>query len=370
MVWEYEPEAAQSTAVRQSAVDRHVLYTAWGRRLQAVTPDKEILWDTELPVDCTALIIIPDGIFCLFENGKTAAYDFSGTELWQGEGAGFSSYPAAGDNGIYILRGEKLSLMDFSGKIVSDTEPGELTMMQPVLGDDLLVCGTREWVACAFKAESTLMAGWTQKGGGASHSGASGEKKWYFNDKAYRANMDYLYLREFIYSGSQQEKLDALDEIKQRIAADGIDRGENYLLHLVHLALTEEQISRAFPAVRAKAADILGVYGTFESVELLVSALGEEQQSYVSTSIISALGRLGTDYRGLASRAIYDKIIRDNNKMYDRLVLAGIEAVEKILSYGGVSESGYGYRVLIGIMRGGYSTVLRRKAVEVLRSIK
>lgn len=369
LLWEKSAagEAYYGTA---SAVSNHILYTASADRLKAFKSDGSCLWSTETPAAASAIIIIPDAVFCLFENGLSAFYDFDGGLLKQSEEPGLSSYPAAGTSGIYILRGSRLVIMDFNGKLLSDRKPEGLTLMQPVLGENLLVCGTREWVACAFDAESSLNAGWTQKGGGASHDGASGEKKWHFNEAACSFNMDYLYLRNYLQSGDKKDKLDALAEIKERIAADGVDRGEYYLLHLVHQTLTGAMQNRIYPEVRAEAANILGAYGNFESVELLVSALEEEEYSHVSASIIRALGNLGTDYKGLASKAVYNKIVRENSAMYDRLVLAAVEASERILLYNGISSTGYAHRVLLEIMRGPYSSAMRRKAVEVLRSIQ
>lgn len=370
LVWEKPNPEEHSFSGRQAAVHEHVLYTSAGRRLYAVKPDGGELWSAPLPAECTAIIIIPDAVLCVFSDGSAAALDFRGGVLWHSDLTGLSSYPAAGDNCVYILRGTKLSRMSFTGGLISETEPAGLTLMQPVLGNNILVCGTREWVACAFEAESTLESGWTQKGGGAAHDGASGEKKWHFNPVAYNSNMDYLYLRSYLNTGEQRDKLEALDEIEQRIAEDGIDRGENYLLHLVHQALTGSEHDRYYPAVRVRAAEILGVYGSFESVELLAAALNEEEQPHVSAALITALGKLGTDYKGLASAAIYTKIVRENNKMYDRLVFAGIEAAERMIQYNGASTTGYAYRILLEIMRGGYSSGMRRKALEVLRSIK
>ena len=386
--WEIPPEreAERFTGGRgtgelpPSAIHDHILYTSRAKQLQAITPGGEMLWNSELSSECTALIVIPDGLFCLFEDGRTAAYDFGGGRLWTGQGAGFSSYPAAGDSGIYILRGSKLSFMDFSGRVIIDTEPEGISLNQPVLGKDLLVSGSEEWVACAFAADSSLGDIWSQKGGGASHDGTSGLRKWYFNEAEYLSNMDYLYLREFINSDSRRDKLDALEEIEDRIAADGIDRGESYMLQLVHYALTESSkriktnetgMSQNYPAVRKKAASILGEYGTFESIELLTAVLAEEKYQDVSAAIISALGELGADYNGLVLQAIYNKVVKDNNgSTQERLLWSAIEAVEKITAYSGIPASGYGYRVLLEIFRGNYSAGARRRAGDVLRSLK
>ncbi len=369
-------------AVRHAAVNRHVLYTSLGRNLQALTPEGEVLWSDEMRDDISALIVLPEekGLFVLYSDGLTEALDFTGELLWSGQGAGYSSYPAAGDNSIYIMRGSKITIMDFTGKILYDTEPSGITLTQPVLGNNLLVCGSEEWVACAFTAESSLGDGWTQKGGGAAHDGTSGVRKWHFNETLFLSDMDYLYLRETIQSGDINDKIRALEEISDRIAAEGADRGENYLLHLVHLALSESLLTMEsgifpaaddYPSVRKKAADILGKYGNFESIELLTVVLGEEKYEDASASMILALGSLGSDFNGLPLEAIYNKVvIDDNGKGSERLALAAVSAVGKITDYSGAAVSGYGYRTLLEIFRGNYSAGTRRKAGEVLRSMK
>ncbi len=365
---------------RPAAVDSHVLYTSCMGALQAVSPEGAELWRVPLRAECEAVIVIPGGLFCLLGDGRTEARDFNGALMWEGQGAGFSSYPAAGDKGIYILRGPKLTLMDFNGEILLDTEPIGISLMQPVLGQDLLVCGSEEWVACAFAAQSSLGDEWGQKGGGASHDGSSGVRKWSFNESDYLSNMDYLYLREFINSGDKKNMLKALSEIEERIAADGLDRGESYLMRLVHYAFTGNSkrinargpnVLYDYPSVRTKAAGIMGKYGTFESIDILTSVLKEEKHQDVSAAIITALGALGSDYDGKSLWAIYNKVINDDNERVEkRLVFAGIDAVEKISAYSGVFSSSYGYKLLLEIYRGSFSASARRKAGEVLRSIR
>ncbi|HAK47437.1 MAG TPA: hypothetical protein DCO79_16145, partial [Spirochaeta sp.] len=350
--WVLESEQKTAGAEWIAAIDQHILYSGFDRRLQAVEKG-EIIWSRAMPADLTGIVIFPDGLFCSFSDGTCSAYDREGNELWTAEGGGYYSYPVAGGKRIFMLNRSGLVSIDFSGKIEGSGRVDAIRLTQPVMGGGLLVCGSEQWVACAFNVSDEIGAGWSQKGGGPAHSGTSGSKRWYFDEAEYLRNMDYLYLKQYITSGSTDEKLDAVEEIGNRIAAEGIDRGEQYLLHLLHMALTEGNIRRIisegsrsndYPAIRREAARLIGLYGNFESIELLTAVLAEEEHYDVSAAIIAALGELGADYNSLPQIAIYNKVIKDNNgSAYGGLALAAIGAVAKISEYTGVPGSGYGY---------------------------
>lgn len=362
-----------------AAIDEHILYSAFGRRIQAVKEGK-VLWERNLHSAINGLIIYRDGLFFSFENGSTLAMDKEGLDLWQAEGSGYYTHPVAGSSRLFMLNQSGLVSIDFNGKIEGSGGVKSIDLTQPVMGGGLLVCGSEQWVACAFNVSDEPGPGWSQKGGGPAHSGASGRNRWHFNEADYLKNMDYLYLKQYITAGSTDQKLDAIEEIGERIAAEGIDRGEQYLLHLLHTALSEGNIRRTvsagsrssdYPAVRREAAKMIGLYGNFESIDLLTTVLNEEEHYDVSAAVIGALGTLGADYNGLPQISIYNKVKNDNNRSaHDSLALAAIGAIGRITEYTGVPGSGYGYRTLMEIYMGNYSSVVKRKAGEVLRSIR
>ena len=377
--WVLKPENPAFGNNWIAAIDEHILYSSLGASLQAV--DKgEILWSIELSSELLGMVVFSEGLFCCFRNGSAAAYDRSGSELWTAEGGGYYSYPVAGSSRIFMLNRDGLVSLDFNGRIEGSGIVRELTLTQPVMGGGLLVCGSEQWVACAFIVSDETGPGWSQAGGGPTHSGDHGRSRWYFDESEYLKNMDYLYLKQLITSGSTDDKLRAIKEIGERIAAEGIDRGEQYLLHLLHTALAEGSInttvragarSEDYPAVRREAARLIGIYGNFESIELLVSVLSVEKRYEVSAAIIRALGELGADYNAQPLAVIYNTVRKDNNgSAYASLAAAAIDAVAKITDYSGVPLSDYGYRTLIEIYRGNYSSGIKKTAGEVLRGIR
>ena len=379
VMWEMNSPDGRLYSGRTAAVHDHVLYTAYGKSLQAASRDGIPLWTEELPAECAGIVVFKNGLFMRMIDGNVQAADFNGRKLWTGEGGGYSSYPVSGEMHLFLIDGSGLVSMDFNGMIEGRGSVDGIRLTQPVIADEILVCGSEQWVASAFRVSDSEGRGWSQEGGGASHSGSSGIGKWHFNESEYLKNMDYLYLREMIRSGSADDKLKAVKEIGNRIAADGADKGERYLLHLLHTALTEGNMRLSlntssagdYPAVRREAARLIGLYGTFESIELLTAVLTEEKQYDVSAAIINALGALGSDYNYLPQWSIYNKVIKDNNgSAYEMLAQAAIEAAGKIIEYSGITGAGYGYRTLMEIYRGNYSSGIRKKAGEVLRGIK
>ncbi|MDC7226690.1 MAG: PQQ-binding-like beta-propeller repeat protein [Spirochaetales bacterium] len=377
--WTIDPPAAGSDGHWTAAIDSHILYSAYGSTLRAIEGG-EVLWSINLPARISGIVIFSGGLFCSLENGNAMAFERSGVQLWQAEGSHYDTYPVAGASRIFLLsRGGLISLTP-EGQLEGAGIVEGIALTQPVMGGGLLVCGSEQWVACAFNVADDTGAGWSQKGGGPDHSGVSGRNRWYFNEEDYMKNMDYLYLKQYITAGSTDEKLEAIEEIGSRIAAEGIDRGEQYLLHLLHLALTEGNIRRTitadsrsndYPAVRREAAKMIGLYGNFESIELLTAVLEEEKHYDVSAAIMRALGELGTDYDNLPLISIYNKVIKDNNgSAHSGLALAAMDAVADITEYSGVPGSFYGYRALMEIYKGHYSSGIKRKAGEVLRSIR
>ena len=363
-----------------AAVDSHILYSAYGRHLSAVSSG-EVLWSRETPAAVTGIVVAGgEFLLCSLADGRAFAVDFNGDPLWTAEGGGYSSWPVAGVSRVFLVRDGALVSIGPDGAVEGIGRVESTVLTQPVMGGGLLVCGSEQWVACAFNVSDNPGAGWSQQGGGPAHSGTAGLSRWHFNEEEYLRNMDYLYLRRLILDGSADEKLDAVGEIGERIAADGIDRGERYLLHLLHIALTEGSIrftanapvaAADFPAVRREAARLTGEYGNFESIELLTAVLAEERHYDVSAAIITALGRLGADYNGLVEITIYNKVIKDNNiNAHDALGLAAAGAVEQMAAYSGVPRTGYGYRTLMTINRGNYSAGVRRRAGEVLKSLR
>ncbi len=380
LLWEQSPEASSRGSVWTAAIDEHILYSAAGSRLSAIDHAGTVLWTADLTENCTGIVVYRDGLFCSLKSGTVGAWTKEGKKLWIGEGRGYFSYPVSGSRSFFLLDGSGLKSMDFYGRVIGSGNVEGIYLTQPVIGGGLLICGSRQWVACAFNISESEGPGWSQEGGGPGHSGTYGQGQWAFNEADYLKNLDYLYLREAIVNGDQDVRMEAVEEIGDRIEAGGTERGERYLLHLLYIALTDGSrritvnrpaAANDYPAIRRKAAELIGKYGNFQSVELLTQVLAEEKHYDVSAAIISALGSLGTDYDNLSQWAIYNKVIDDNNgSAYDMLAGAAISAIAEINRYTGDLGSGYGYRALQTIYRGKYSAGTRKLAGEVLRSMR
>ena len=350
--------------------------------LEAVDFNGESLWAAELDSACAAMVLFRDGILCILEDGTAAAVDYSGEGLWKRMGGGFRGYPAVAVDGIYLVYDRAgIAELEFDGRLKAQTSVADVRLTQPVLAGGLLTAGTAEWIVYAFGAAMPDNRVWGQPGGNAHHSGTVYLPGSGFDESIYLSSMDYVYLKSMIDSVDIDRKREALDEIAERMSGDSPQRGDSYLLHLLHRSLAEgalrfdaaggmDSIS-SYPPVRSRAAYLAGRLGNLETVDILLSMLQEEDDPLVAASIISALGRLGSDYGGAVQEAVYRRLKRGYNGMPDdRIAMAAAEAAERFYDYNGGAASGYSYRILTEILRSGYSNAARKRAKEVLRSIR
>lgn len=361
-----------------AAIKDHVLYAAAGKNLMAITSDKKELWSVSFSSNCSGISIFEKGLFLVFESGKTAAYNFSGELLWENDKQFYSSYPISGEKYLYMNAENGLSCIDFNGNEVGFGQVEGLSLTQPVMGNEIIVCGSEEWIVSAFYITDSEASLWSQKGGGASHSGKASKKRWYFDEEQYKDDINYLFLKQQINEGTIEDKKAAVDEIALKLeGGKGASRREDYLLQLLYEVLSQGSLSFTVrgrtsyndtPKVKIKASDLIGRYGNFESVEILSAILAEEEDYTVSIAIIKALGQLGTNYKGMPMHAIYNKVVNDNSSTaYNNLALAVIEACQNIREYCGDGSGGLYSATLFTIYRGHYSAAVRKKAVEALR---
>ncbi|MCK5674258.1 MAG: HEAT repeat domain-containing protein, partial [Spirochaetales bacterium] len=123
-----------------------------------------------------------------------------------------------------------------------------------------------------------------------------------------------------------------------------------------------------FPVVRSRAVDILGIIGSFKTIEFLVGMLSFEWDDYVKNSIIRALGNLQSDKDGNISNGIsiyYNNQKHTNIRYLSQILLT----VGKIDSYNGTTSREL-LAVITNIFLTSSTRATKELALDTINSIK
>ena len=381
--WRAETGASEgglSGSVRAAVIDEHLLYTAGPSGITVRDSSGRLVRKFAGDSSPGALVMFGGGICALTARGSLAAYDRDGGLLWEKRDRRYEGYPAAGADGIYVRASSgQICLLSADGDLIGETS-ADGRLGDPALSSGMMICGSGEWIAWAFEAGGDSPGIWAQRGGDASHAGRTGERLFTFDEGLYRTNLDYVYMKSLLESGSESEREDALDEIAGRIAADRNGCGADYLLPLLYQAAGDGRLpmfrkgvqpAAGSPVLRARAAGLIAGIGNFESAAILAELLRKENDPLAAAALIEALGRLGTNYRGRSLSAVYEKVRAGRGAFGDeRTAAAVVEAVRLITDYSGLPGPDYAYRILIEVYRGNYSRSVRKAAKELLRSMR
>jgi len=369
--WRHKADGSDDMASVSAVIHRHVLYTGRGKFLEAVGADGDLQWREELDDNCTSVMMYKNGICGISESGNAFGYSLDGELLWVNSKQQFRGEPASSEEGLYMLSGENVVLLSFNGELLAESDV-EGALSQPVLADRMLIAGSDEWIIYALRASLPDRSLWSQRGGDAAHGGRTGRNRFVFDESIYSSQLDWVYLKTMIDSPSVDDREKAVIEIALRIDEQPPGSGPGYMLPLLYRALGGGRLSAAgYPSVRAEAARLIGLIGNFESLEILVAALEEEDDNTVNAAIIDALGTLGTNYRNLSLQTVYNKIHgRSGRPGDDRVAAAAVRTVGLISNYSGNYGTGLATGILIDIYRGHYSKSIRDSAKAELRRMR
>ncbi|MDC7224429.1 MAG: HEAT repeat domain-containing protein, partial [Spirochaetales bacterium] len=128
-----------------------------------------------------------------------------------------------------------------------------------------------------------------------------------------------------------------------------------------------------FPEVRRKSVELLGEVGGEESRRAITDILGQENEPMVMSEAVVALAKIGPDEDGVTLQVMANAMNsqtamnRDNNFAY-----AYLTSIEIMNENGYELTDEYLISELVKLfdMRNGYNTTVRKKAMEIFRSLK
>ena len=388
-----------------------VLYSASDQRMTAYSPGGRRLWTALLAAPGHSLLPLSFGIAGATTGGTLSLFDYQGKRLWSRSFAGSSKTSLLGGKDGLILEVEGEGVIHFSPdgsrreefslkegglfavgantSLVLDFKKGgiELSGLQESLAyrletsctgaviadNEILFTGGEDWNIRAYRIPFIPEGPWSQPGGdgrrayrGSGPPGPGGELS--------IAELSYLtYLAD---SAEEGLKLQALEEIETGLREKKYTGTEPSLLALVERLAGEgranpsyegKTVINDFPRVRWKAAALLGEWGDLASRDTLLQAFAYEWEPLAAVAQARALGRMGSDPYGKATRLLASRV--NSLSSQEERFLWGVNALktlEDFILYNGDYPDPAGIKMIYTLYRGDYGREARKKALELL----
>jgi outer membrane protein assembly factor BamB len=413
--WRYQlrAEAAATPAIGPAGI----IYLAGGdRRLVALTPTGERLWEASLPGRVSAPVVDEDG---------TVLVGASGVHRLSTQGALLWSYPIPAETATPVLRPDgtifagaangKVYLLSREGERIAElalaapiryaaTAAGDDTVIVATAGrslyvlrlgsggieasgrfeageeahhaalasDGSLYLGSEDWVLYRLQGPESgpAASAWPMAFHDPQHTGRSGALQDLEGPAA-------LALREL--AGAEEEGLKqlALDEVERHLA------GERFLpVHLAVLegvlgTLTAEGVTilrrssgapqPGYPRVRARVCRLLGELSSEGARQTLLESAAREPDLSARLAAFQALGRIGSDPDGELGRLLSQAARRP--AVEDALLLAGLEALARVLAEGPGRAAPEDFRAVAELAARGSRRVAER-ARRILKELQ
>jgi len=211
----------------------------------------------------------------------------------------------------------------------------------------------------------------------AQQSNTSARREMSVEESYLQESIEIMIIRETARAYSREQKLIALDYIR-----DAIDRGNNndeirqtleFLSREGRRTVAREngRLVNNFPDVRRQAAKFLGQMGTEEARQSLLEICSFENEPMVLQEAIKSLGDIGQNENNETVAHIAWVMSRFNNTNPDNLMaLATIDAFEKIARKNNGLSSPEAVRVLVLISEGHYINPVKERARQLLAELR
>ncbi len=362
------------------AADGTVLVGTGDGQVMAVSPDGDMMWHRAIGAPVAGVSVGADQIIAAASDGLLLGLSAEGRELWRESTMARLDSPP-------LLRGSSLLALAQDGTLVMLHLPARtverLSIGTPgaavLARDGALYVGGRDWVLYALPRPAgavRVTGSWPQPGHDEQHSGRTPSAPKGGIEAALNASSDYLYLQTLAGSGSHEQDLLFLADVRSRISQGTLGKSTWYVVRLLEqLAGTglispvyqNQKVINDFPDLRAEAAELLGMVGSAGSRWALIRVLGAESDSLALSVEIKALGALSVDADGASVRAITAAFARAEGLPPDnRLAAAAAGALDGIAAFMN-AMSPAAAETLLSISRGAYFEEIRMAALASLQ---
>jgi outer membrane protein assembly factor BamB len=381
VLYSYTPTGNQKWLYQ---MDSQVVRTSmWGDLLIAATSDRsvsaigikgELQWEVDgLPSGSSVSIVSSsDLLYIIYSNGSVATLSQNGTLQDTFKGPDTDGYASLDESGALYFFGRDKKLYRYLENEILEIE-SEAAMTAPLIGAaGNLFSGGANWIVYCYNTPQSA-DGWAgYRGGplrnGAVDSGASLKRL----EEYYENYRGYLYFQMMSESPELEKRLEIISDFEQL-------HRNNQLIEkfpfapLLLISMAEEGVSYASfdgslvsnssSLVRIKAINLLGEIGDIRTRRFIINHLYREENASVAISAMWALGRIGFDYDGEATRAI--ALTKERFYNDDGVLLTICDTLEEIIYYNGIIPDQSGLHVLSSIFGSDAPPRIRRRAGEI-----
>jgi outer membrane protein assembly factor BamB len=243
-----------------------------------------------------------------------------------------------------------LNWIDLEGSALGQLKGGEPAGNFLTASDGNIYLGSKDWKYYKYGFKNTISSNyieyiWPGFGGGIAN-------RMYLNSSIdsrpgpdFLKNSDYIYLMELTRNLNDKTLHELLDELESRLFSRNYDPGNSYLLDILEILasdcvtkpLYEEGILiNNFPVIRSRAVAILGITGTYRTIEFLRDLLKYEWDNYVIATIIRSLGKLKSNIDGIIPEALTNYYRSTENDFNTRILNHILISVQEINNYNGI----------------------------------
>jgi len=349
-----------------------------------VSPGGKVMWQKRIPAESFGPLIADERVFIASRKGEVAAYDAAGNQLWSKKlGDRLTGSWLLGRRSVYLMtKGSNVvTLGRQDGSSEGRTKVGSVGGMA-VADNGTLLIGGDDWLLYAYSGvPPDPQAAWAAPSSDERNSGHGAGR---FDESSLNRQLglvpDYLALRAQEDPTSRYALSSLLAEIQSRMVSGGLGKSTWYVRRLLERivgvgvldpVIEGNSVVNDFPDVRAEAAGLLGRVGSLSARNALIRVLNEESDPVAASQEILALGRIGSDGDGRATRGIAFALTRleaGSGRGEARMAMAAIHAVAAISHYEGEVPDSAGRVMLLSIYRGDYPSQVRDEALTLLRN--
>ena len=351
----------------------------------AITPNGRVLWDHLESAPFTSPVCVTDGVIASTSAGVVMKLDTNGLVVWRyNVGESLLGIIAVDKRETVLLETVNGELVRVdSGGILGDSVELQAGSSGAVLSKSgYIVAGSTNWKISGFTAGTTPAEGWSLAGYDSTHIGSmdSGDTAQRVIEK-YSQTSEYIYLDSILANGSYSMLSTATHYLRDSIESSTLGPGfrsarrflEKIASHgLLRVELNVGRPANDYPDIRASAIKLFPDVADVWSNRFLASLISYEHDTYALSAAMRAVGEIGSDSTGAATRAIAAVIMNDPDRIRreESLGFAAIHAMNGIIAYHGEPTDPSGLSMLLAMFRADYSRELREFTLAAIRSIR
>lgn len=353
-----------------------------GGTLVAVSANGAIVWRHEVGEGGFGPLLGEKQVYVAAATGNVKAFTAGGKPLWTSPlGTALTGSWVLGLHELYVMeRDSRVAAVDTADGTIAGTSAVHAVGTMNLANDGTLLIGGRDWLVYGYLgARADPNADWTAASADARNSGhGAGRLDQLEANRMLSRIPDYLALEALADPISRSALSGVLGRLTGRIESGKAGKSTWYVRRLLERIagvgvlnpiVEGATVINDFPQVRAKAAALLAALPSLGARTTLIRVLRAESDPVAAASEMTALGAIGSDGDGAATRAVAESLRRLQAAAggpLPRVARAAVDAIGGMVRYEGDIPDPEGLSMLISVYRGSYSKGIRDAALAVL----